>query len=337
MSEKRLEMLGNWLRDHVSLKEFELSIVAGDASFRRYFRVSQSDKTYIAMDAPPEHEDCRPFIAVARAFADVGLHVPQIVAEDLEQGFLLLSDLGDVQYADVLNADTVEQLYGDALDALLRLQSGGKTQIDLPPYDYALLMREMDLFPDWFLGKHLGVTLDDEQQLVLEQICELLAQTALAQTQVWVHRDYHSRNLMQVADNNPGVLDFQDAVVGAVTYDLVSLLRDCYVAWPREQVYAWAEAYRQRLIGAGVLDSSVDQPTFQRWFDYMGVQRHMKAIGIFARLNHRDGKPGYLDDIPRTLSYVLQVTQDYPDLRPLNFLIQETVLTRYSLQTGKLL
>jgi aminoglycoside/choline kinase family phosphotransferase len=288
------------------------------------------------MDAPPEKEDCKPFVDIARAFTSLDINVPQVLCEDQIQGFLLLSDLGDVQYAHALNADTADRLYADAMESLYRLQTVSKPNLDLPFYDHDMLLREMDLFREWFLGKHLGVILDERQSEAMVNTYELLATSALSQPQVWVHRDFHSRNLMYTPVLNPGVLDFQDAVIGAVTYDLVSLLRDCYIAWPRDQVKAWVERYRIRLFNDGLLEG-VDDAQFMRWFDWMGVQRHMKAIGIFARLNHRDGKPGYLGDIPRTLSYVLQVSQDYEELRPLNYLIQETVLTRYNLQTGEAL
>ena len=335
MSDLRLQQLESWLKDYAGLEGFRISVASADASFRRYFRVHLGERTLIAMDAPPDKEDCRPFVRIAKALSAVGLHVPDILCEDLGHGFLLLSDLGDVQYAQVLNADTVESLYGDAMDALFHLQTEPKPVLELPPYDHALLLREMDLFKDWFLGTHLGITLTDQQAGELAKICELLSKSALNQPQVWVHRDYHSRNLMKLDDNNPGVLDFQDAVVGAATYDLVSLLRDCYVAWPRSQVEAWVDAYRQRLNQAG-LTANVDQATFQRWFDWMGVQRHMKATGIFARLNHRDGKAGYLKDIPRTLGYVLQVSEDYDELRPLYDLLTQVVAQRYDLTTGQL-
>jgi len=335
VSDLRLQHLQSWLKEVAGLTDFRISVASADASFRRYFRVHLADRTLIAMDAPPDKEDCAPFVRIAKAFGALGLHVPEIICEDLSNGFLLLSDLGDTQYAQVLAPGTVDALYGDAMDALYRLQTGPRPSLSLPAYDYALLQREMDLFRDWFLGKHLGIMLDANQQAALAQVSEQLAQSALAQPQVWVHRDYHSRNLMKLDQGNPGVLDFQDAVVGAVTYDLVSLLRDCYVDWPRPQVEAWAEAYRLRLSEQGLL-RDVDSRTFRRWFDWMGVQRHMKAIGIFARLNHRDNKPGYLKDIPRTLGYVLQVTQDYVELQPLNKLIHQVVAPRYELTTGKL-
>jgi hypothetical protein len=274
------------------------------------------------MDAPPDKEDCRPFVAIAQALRGLGLNAPEVLAGDLDQGLLLLTDLGSRPYLAELDPRSVTPLYEDALEALARLQIGGDPGSPLlPPYDSALLHREMELFREWFLGKLLGLNLRQEECHVLDHLFALLADNALVQPRVWVHRDYHSRNLMVTDPDNPGVLDFQDAVVGAVTYDLVSLLRDCYIAWPREQVEAWALAHRARLraLGMSGLD---DAGQFLRGFDLMGTQRHLKAIGIFARLNLRDGKPGYLRDIPRTLGYVLEVAERYPELAGLRDLLR---------------
>lgn len=332
--DERFLQLKDWLTNKLEIKDAAIVLASGDASFRRYFRVNFRDMSYIAMDAPPEKEDCGPFVAVARAFAALGLHVPEVLAEDHEQGFLLLSDLGDQQYLDHLDEISVEGMYQDAMRALLTLQKKGRQEsFSLPPYDHALLWREMELFRDWFLGEHLGVdtaALND----ALDAVFELLAKSSLEQPQVWVHRDYHSRNLMQTPQNNPGILDFQDAVFGAVTYDLASLLRDCYIAWPINKVEQWVEDYRLRLIKKGVIDE-VSEETFLKWFDLMGAQRHLKAIGIFARLNHRDGKSGYLGDIPRTLSYVQQVAEKYPELKPLQDVIDTHVLPHLDLQSGQ--
>lgn len=280
------------------------------------------------MDAPPAHEDCRPFVAIARAFFDVGLNVPRILAEDVRQGFLLLSDLGARQYLSELNASSVEALYGDALDSLLTLQTRCTGEvIALPRYDYALLQREMELFRAWFVRRHLSLELDDAQNAILDAAYELLTQEALAQPRVCVHRDYHSRNLMVTEKNNPGILDFQDAVCGPLTYDLVSLLRDCYIAWSPQQVQQWVSRYQRRALEAGLLgDDNAAQ--FLRWFDWMGVQRHLKAIGIFARLNIRDGKLGYLQDIPRTLGYVVAVSRRYEELQPLYGLLRDVIVPR---------
>jgi hypothetical protein len=250
--------------------------------------------------------------------------VPQVLAEDLGQGFLLLSDLGTRQYLDELSAQSVERLYGDAMGALATLQACGHQGGVLPPYDRELLWREMELFRDWYLGKHLGLSLSDSENKVLDETFTLLADSALEQPAVSVHRDYHSRNLM-VSEHNPGILDFQDAVHGPLTYDLVSLLRDCYIDWPRGQVEEWALGYHDIAIDHGILRER-QQERFLRWFDLMGMQRHLKATGIFARLNHRDGKPGYLNDIPRTLGYVAEVSTRYPALHSFRQLLEEHVL-----------
>jgi aminoglycoside/choline kinase family phosphotransferase len=285
------------------------------------------ETTRIVMDAPPENEDCRPFVDIARALFDVGLHVPQIIEEDLDQGFLLLDDLGDRLYLNELNEDTVERLYGDAIGALLTMQACDPSQHELPPYDEALLMQEMELFREWFLQRHLGLSLDDEANGMLGRVFKGLTDNALQQPRVCVHRDYHSRNLMVTDQHNPGILDFQDAVIGPVTYDLVSLLRDCYIAWPREQVEDWALGFHELAMQSGILNRELheDEVQFLRWFDLMGVQRHLKAIGIFARLNHRDGKPGYLEDIPRTLTYVVEVSGRYDELNALHDYIEREV------------
>lgn len=314
---ERLQLLRHWLEGVLNSADFGLAPASNDASFRRYFRVGLADRSYIAMDAPPDKEDCGPFVRIARAMHAAGLHVPVVYAEDPVQGFLLLDDLGSVAYLDALNADSAEQLYTDAMTALLHLQSSDiLMKIDLPPYNEALLVQEMSLFRDWYLGTHLSVELAPAQQVALQSIFKLLVENALAQPQVCVHRDYHSRNLMVVPDNNPGIIDFQDAVVGPVTYDLVSLLRDCYIQWPRERVEAWVMRHCDALINAGVVKDS-DRQHFLRWFDLMGVQRHLKVAGIFARLNYRDGKPGYLKDIPLTLEYVREVAGRYAELSTL--------------------
>jgi aminoglycoside/choline kinase family phosphotransferase len=306
-----------WLARHCPAPVEGFEPASEDASFRRYFRVRTPEGSLILMDAPPAREDMRPFVEVARHFHAIGLNVPELVAVDLEQGFLLLSDLGDRLYLDALSEATVERLYGDALGALLIIQGLGDTGA-LPAYDRDLLLAEMGLFRDWLVGRHLGMTLDDAGRAMLSAAFDLLADSALEQPQVCVHRDYHSRNLMVTARNNPGILDFQDAVTGPVTYDLVSLLRDCYIAWPRARVEDWALGYKELAEQGGVLVRDAhDEETFLRWFDWMGVQRHLKAAGIFARLLHRDGKPGYIGDIPRTLGYVVEVCDRYPELAAL--------------------
>ena len=325
MSDARLDLVKQWLRESLDLGEFAIAPASADASFRRYFRVATvSGETFIVMDAPPEKEDCRPFVVVAQAMADFGVHVPRVLELDLERGLMLLDDLGNEQYLQALSADNVDHLYGDAIDTLVRLQRRGPVENSpLPPYDRELLMAEMALFSEWLLGRHLGEpALGDG----LDEVFQWLADRALEQPRVWVHRDYHSRNLMVVEQNNPGVLDFQDAVIGPLTYDLVSLLKDCYISWPRPRVVAWVARYFDRARAAG-LGGGVDFEQLLVWFDLMGVQRHLKAAGIFARLNHRDGKPGYLKDIPRTLGYVAEVCAMQPRLAPLGIVV-ERVLSR---------
>lgn len=315
--DERYALMLNWLGALLPGADLAVTPASEDASFRRYFRVRLNDTTRIVMDAPPAKEDSRPFVVIAAALFDLGLQTPRIFAADFEQGFLLLSDLGEQPYLTVLDEDNADRLYGDALAALARLQTGGDpTSALLPAYDGALLRRELDLFRDWFLDCHLGLSLSAAEQRMLDTAYAVLLDNALEQPRVWVHRDYHSRNLMVTAEANPGVLDFQGAVVGPLTYDLVSLLRDCYIAWPAARVERWVLAYRDRLAARGF--PGLGEPaTFLRWFDIMGMQRHLKAIGIFARLNIRDGKPHYLGDIPRTLNYVLEVAGCYPELNTL--------------------
>jgi len=324
----RLELLEQWTQQQLGWPNVELVPASSGASFRRYFRVQRDDASYVLMDAPPEKEDCAPFVHVTALFLGLGLHVPEILASDSRHGFLLLSDLGSRLYLDALNEETVDRLYGDALGALATLQACGPCDSGLPPYDYELLMFEMSLFRDWLVGTHLDMKLDSAQQDVLQTSFELLARSALQQPAVCVHRDYHSRNLMVSAVHNPGILDYQDAVIGPMTYDLVSLLRDCYIAWPRERVEGWALGYYELAQQMGILRADqANERQFLKWFDWMGVQRHLKAAGIFARLNHRDGKPGYLNDIPRTLAYVADVCSRYPELAGLGD-ITATVIAR---------
>ncbi|HHH44906.1 MAG TPA: aminoglycoside phosphotransferase [Gammaproteobacteria bacterium] len=323
----RLERLQQWTRAQLGWPEADLRSASADASFRRYFRVQQGGESYVLMDAPPDKEDCGPFIRVSRLLLGLGLHVPEILASDLEQGFLLLSDLGTRLYLDELDDSNVDRLYGDALGALATLQSCGP-QHELPAYDRQLLLTEMSLFRDWLLGRHLDLAFDERAQKELQNSFDRLADNALEQPQVCVHRDYHSRNLMLSERHNPGILDYQDAVTGPLTYDLVSLLRDCYIRWPRQRVEDWALGYFELATQTGIVRTGEsDEQQFLKWFDWMGVQRHLKAAGIFARLNHRDGKPGYLKDIPRTLGYVQDVCSRYPELSALGELTQ-TVITR---------
>ena len=322
---RRQTLLENWLAEQCGFSDFRLEPASEDASFRRYFRVHLADgSTRIVMDAPPDQEDCGPFLAVAGQLSDAGVHAPAVHAHDLEQGFVLLEDLGDRSYLAALDEESVERLYGDAMGALMSMQACIDPR-GLPDYDRALLMSEMELFREWLLEVHLSTALTGDESRMLDESFALLADSALEQPQVFVHRDYHSRNLMAEVSPNPGVLDFQDAVSGPVTYDVVSLLRDCYVKWPKQQVLEWAWGYFQLAVHSGVMREEHEED-FMRWFDLMGVQRHLKAAGVFARLYHRDCKPGYLRDIPRTLEYVVEVGREYPELELLAAFVGEKVL-----------
>ena len=326
----RRDQLAQWIHTVLGAEPFDLRPASADASFRRYFRVTRGEQTWIAMDAPPDKEDLGPYVHVAAVLVDVGVNAPRVLARDDAQGFLLNTDLGSRTYLAELDAKgDADRLYGDAISALVRMQAGTKAQCaSLPSYDESLLRREMSLFPDWFCEKHLAVDLSAYRD-GMQQVYDFLVREALAQPKVFVHRDYPSRNLMVSEAGrhgpNPGILDFQDAVHGPLTYDLVSLLRDCYIAWPIGRVHGWVRVYSKQARDAG-LAAPANEAEMLRWFDLMGVQRHLKAIGIFARLWHRDGKPGYLRDIPRTLNYVDAVSANYPELAPLRALVHERIL-----------
>lgn len=280
----------------------------------------------VVMDAPPPRENIRPFLTVAGIMREAGVRTPGVHAADPEQGFILLDDFGQCCYQDKLNEHTADQLYQDALAALLRLQTGVNPEATcLPHYDEALLWRELDIFREWYLEGHLQLTLSSEESELLDRHWRKLIDSALEQPKVCVHRDYHSRNLMVLDDGNPGVIDFQDAVIGPITYDVVSLLRDCYIEWPETRVHDWLKAYGERLLEHELMTPE-NIGRFRSWFDLMGMQRHLKAIGIFARLNLRDGKPGYLADIPRTLGYVLRVAESYPEFRDFHNFLSARVL-----------
>lgn len=287
---------------------------SSDASFRRYFRVTRGADTYIAMDAPPDKEGLLPFIGVAQILLGMGVNAPVILARNMQQGLLLLSDLGRRQYLDELEAGgNVDRLYADAMDALVKMQSAGAAAAQgLPRYGRTLLLAEMQLMPEWFFGSHLKIEIDAAERGMLDRLFEFLIQAALSQPSTFVHRDYHSRNLLLTVSNNPGVLDFQDAVLGPVTYDLVSLLKDCYIAWPAALVRGWVLEFRERLLKAG-LEAGEDEGQFMRWFDLIGLQRHIKVLGIFSRLYYRDGKSQYLADLPRVLRYTRDVAGAYPE------------------------
>lgn len=311
----RAQQLADWLRT-LNFPLARLEPASNDASFRRYFRAWRADgATRVVMDAPPEKESVAPFVKVARLLQRCGVHVPEIDALDQTRGFVLMEDLGSVHYLERLRAgDDADALYADALTALRRIQVQGRELAhELPCYDRRALLAEMALMPEWFCGRLLQLELTAEDRAQLSATFELLVREALAQPVVFVHRDYHSRNLMHLAQRNPGVVDFQDAVAGPIGYDLVSLLKDCYIEWPRPRVEHWVQTYRLELRAAGVA-SMVTAEQFLRWFDLIGLQRHIKVLGIFARLYFRDGKPGYLPDLPRTLQYVRAAAALYGEL-----------------------
>ena len=323
----RLAALKAWINSIDAVAGCEPTPASGDASFRRYFRLQAGAESFIVMDAPPEQEDCVPFVRVAGYLEAMQLNAPRVMAANLDDGFLLLTDLGTELYLDKLqqNPNAAGRLYADAISALLTMQRRGAAyQATLPPYDDDLLRFELSLFHDWLCGKHLELSFSAADEAAWNACCDVLVENALHQPQVFVHRDYHSRNLMISGDNNPGILDFQDAVEGPLTYDVVSLLKDCYLRWPVEQVRHWALEFYCALDQS--IREQVDEIQFRRFFELMGVQRHVKAAGIFARLNHRDGKAAYLADIPRTLSYIVELGPYYEELQFLVDLVEEQVL-----------
>lgn len=320
---QRQKNIESWLSGLWPGTSFSLAPASADASFRRYFRVSRSDgPPLIVMDAPPAHEDCRPWLAVQRLLHAAGVHVPEVLAEDLDNGFLLLSDLGNATYLSVLDADNAALLYGDATATLIDLQRASRPAI-LPEYDKALLQRELDLFPDWYVARHHDTALTDVERVALQKVFDQIIAINLAEPKVFVHRDYHARNLMVIVDahtqtprRNPGVIDFQDAVYGPITYDLVSLFKDAYITWDEEVVLDWLIRYWEQARKAGLPVRS-DFAEFHRDYEWMGVQRHLKVLGIFARLYHRDGKDGYLNDMPRVAAYLRQTCARYDALKPI--------------------
>ncbi|MGN2252434.1 aminoglycoside phosphotransferase family protein [Frateuria sp. GZRe12] len=341
-----------WARATLHDDTLTLTPASSDASFRSYWR-TQGEDGWIVMDSPPALEDPAPWLAIGQRLRDAGLHAPVVLAHDLAQGFLVIEDFGRQDYLSCLNPDTADALYAQAMDALLRIQANVDGS-DLPPYNRAFLQRELELMPEWFLQRHLGYTPECEEWDVIEQAFTVLLHNAAEQPRVFVHRDFHSRNLMQVQDKpsgalrplclttlieagpraelggqpmlrNPGIIDFQGALHGPLAYDLASLLRDCYIAWDETRVAQWVEQYRQRAQQAGLLDATVGRERFQRWFDLIGLQRHIKVLGIFCRLWYRDGKRGYLADLPRVLGYVLTVAHRYPELADLAALIERCV------------
>lgn len=311
---ERLTRLQAWVERVLPDPLLTLAPASADASFRRYFRAKTAKGSYIVMDAPPAYEDCRPYVHVARLFRAAGANTPEVLAENLDEGFLLLTDFGNTTYLDALDAASADRLYRDANATLVRIQRASRAG-ELPDYDEALLLREMQLFPDWYLARHLNYELSATQRAALEDAFRRILANNLAQPRVYVHRDWHSRNLM-VTEPNPGVLDFQDAVYGPITYDLVSLYKDAYIYWDEERVLDWVIRYWEAARAAGLPVHS-DFAAFYRDFEWMGVQRHIKVLGIFARLYHRDGKDGYLKDMPLVMHYLRRACERYGDLAPL--------------------
>jgi len=299
-----------------------IDVASADASFRSYWRVDDGAASWIVMDAPPAQEDVRPWLDIGARLRGAGLHAPEVLAADLEHGFILMEDLGNRTYLPELNANSVDALYGDALAALLRMQ-GQVSADELPVFDATRTIPEMELLPEWFLRRHLGWAPVCDDWDVIEAAFLLIAAAADEQPRRFMHRDYHSRNLLIAGHDNPAIIDFQGAMLGPIAYDLASLLRDCYISWPVERVDAWVEAYRQRLHAAGLV--AVDGAHFRRWFDLIGLQRHIKVLGLFCRLNYRDGKAGYLADLPRVLDYVLGVARLYPDLTAFASLLEHAI------------
>ncbi|MBV8911117.1 MAG: phosphotransferase [Gammaproteobacteria bacterium] len=335
-TDARLALIHEWLSRELHRTVLRLEPASSDASFRRYFRVfceDCEDASYVVMDAPPGREDVRPYLKVSAMLESLGAHVPHVHAADTARGLLLLEDLGTTLYLERLErGDDPELLYADALDALAAIQLRGRAHQDgLAPYGRSELAREMALMPEWFLRRHLSLALSQAEQQLLAQVFEFLIGEALAQPAVFVHRDYHARNLMVVPVRNPGIIDFQDALRGPVGYDLVSLLKDCYISWPRERVVGWVRAHRGRLLAAGGAADGMageSEQQFLRWFDLVGVQRHIKVLGIFCRLWYRDGKAGYLADLPRTLDYVRDACARYAELGPLADFLERRVVAQ---------
>ena len=321
MSDARQGQLREWLETLELKPRGDLQVVSGDASFRRYFRYPHAERWLIAVDAPPPHESLQPFMAVAQRYLDEGLKVPRVHAFDEAQGFMVLDDFGDqLLFAQLGEVDQAAELYQRALGLLPRVMRATSTALGaLPEYNAEMLQRELDLFKDWLVERHLDTPLSEKQASTWHEVCELLLDNALSQPQVGVHRDYHSRNIMYTGEQGHpdlALIDFQDAVRGPITYDAVSLLRDCYVKWPTAMVTHSRAALKQRLHSERLLDAQVSEEAFKRWFDLMGIQRHLKAAGIFARLLHRDEKPGYMADVPRTLEYIVEVSAEYAELQP---------------------
>ena len=327
LSDSRAVQAYRWACGVLALSQAGFAPASADASFRRYFRLRDGQRSWIVMDAPPDKENCRPFLQVAGLLREAGVHVPAVLGQDLEAGYLLLSDLGPHTMLQAITPDNADALFRDAIDALVVFQKASRPGV-LPPYDEALLQRELNLFPDWYLGRHLGVELDPAETALLQGQFRLLVDAALAQPQVYVHRDYMPRNLM-LSTPNPGVLDFQDAVYGPLAYDPICLFKDAFMSWPAERVEWGLRTYHQRAAAAGL--AVPEWARFRRDCDWIGLHRHLKVIGIFARLTHRDGKPRYVADTPRFVRYVMDVLPAYPELAPLRAVFEKHVLPRVQL------
>jgi aminoglycoside/choline kinase family phosphotransferase len=319
MSDSRADARLAFARQHLG-KPLRMEVASADASFRSYWRVGDGAETWIVMDAPPDKENTAPWLDIGARLHDAGLHTPEVLAADLAQGFVLMEDLGTRTYLPELSDATADSLYAAACAALARMQHVDTT--GLPDFDRAQIVMELELMPEWFLRRHLGFASNCEQWDIVEAAFTFLVRAALEQPRCFMHRDYHSRNLLITAANNPGIIDFQGAMLGPIAYDVASLLRDCYIVWPRERVDAWLEQYRKRG------NANADAKTFRRWFDLIGLQRHIKVLGIFCRLWYRDGKSGYLTDLPRVLAYVLDVARAYPELIDFADLLEQTARTR---------
>lgn len=318
----RLQEMTDWISAYFGGVAIVPERASVDASFRSYWRVKHNEQSYIVMDAPPEKEDVRPWVKVAERLREAGLNAPDVLSTNIKQGFLLISDLGVRTYLAELNEHTVDDLYKDAIDAIFHMQIK-VSQGELAAYEESRLRSELELCPTWFIQRHLGYDLKCAEWDIIESAFRILLNSAQQQPQAFVHRDFHSRNLLITDLNNPGIIDFQDAVIGPITYDLVSLLRDCYIEWPDFMVEKWVEDYRRRLLVAKI--AHVDSATFQRWFDLMGLQRHIKVLGIFCRLWYRDGKSQYLHNLPLVVKYTLSVGKRYPELSDFVELLKRAV------------
>ena len=319
--------LQNWLGKNIK-GDFKMKPLAGDASFRRYFRVHLSDprhpQTLIAMDAPPSKEMVTPFVAIAKILQNAKIQAPAIVEANENEGFLLLSDFGDQLLLNQLNPDTADKLYRLAFADLSRIQHCQPTAWNIPTFNEQVMLDELNLFTEWYLKTHLALQLTPHDQQIIENTFNLLIASALEQPQIFVHRDFHSRNILCLSNENLGILDFQDAVMGPLTYDLVSLLRDCYIDWPPAQVTAWATLFYNDFCHRHYL-KNISLAQYLRWFDWVGLQRHIKVLGIFSRLNYRDHKANYLNDLPRVLNYVLTVAKNYSELTEFYNWLQEKI------------